>query len=589
MADLSTITVDNVLYNIKDAIARSILGGKQATLVSGQNIKTINNQSLLGSGNITIQGGGGGGGTASDIIYNNLISGLTATNVQSAIDELNEEKQANTPTITIASSQVVSDSPVKIQLTQEQNAIMDDDAYPQVEFNLLSLGFGIITVTKQYLNDVYCGVATAPYGDGVGMLWLETFAYVYNTDSRIMIASIDNLATLSDIPDADGILYDNEESGLTASNVQSAIDELASMSSGGEPPLYVTYNSTTFEVIKQAYDKGRQIILTGTVTSEGNRYTVYMPMVKFQEAISITSLPASFTFKGTAEGNFMTTGHFDTAAVVNDSDTWTFAALTTVQSVNGQTGDVTIESGGGEPPLYAKYGTTTFADIKEAYDKGRAVMLYGYTTSFSFVDAIPLVRYSEGSPPFVITKSFIFQGVSQGWMTTDYSYVTATITDAGSWTNTSIKLVKTVNGQSGAVVLEADDIDYNNGDSGLESVEVQTAIDEIVENMNTISERVTEVESYVPTKYVSWEPTGTYTLENNNEYYLYLVSSLRFNYTINNFSAWVKMTTAASGDISITFPSSTKYIPEVPTFGNNETWLIGIEDDIVIAQKAVDA
>ncbi len=36
------------------------LNGKQATLVSGTNIKTINNESLLGSGNIDIQGGGGG-------------------------------------------------------------------------------------------------------------------------------------------------------------------------------------------------------------------------------------------------------------------------------------------------------------------------------------------------------------------------------------------------------------------------------------------------------------------------------------------------------------------------------------------------
>ena len=35
------------------------LTGKQDTLVSGTNIKTINNQSLLGSGNIDIQGGGG--------------------------------------------------------------------------------------------------------------------------------------------------------------------------------------------------------------------------------------------------------------------------------------------------------------------------------------------------------------------------------------------------------------------------------------------------------------------------------------------------------------------------------------------------
>lgn len=37
---------------------QTALNGKQATLVSGTNIKTINNQSLLGSGNINIQGGG---------------------------------------------------------------------------------------------------------------------------------------------------------------------------------------------------------------------------------------------------------------------------------------------------------------------------------------------------------------------------------------------------------------------------------------------------------------------------------------------------------------------------------------------------
>lgn len=34
-----------------------IVDDKQDTLVSGTNIKTINNQSLLGSGNIDIQGG----------------------------------------------------------------------------------------------------------------------------------------------------------------------------------------------------------------------------------------------------------------------------------------------------------------------------------------------------------------------------------------------------------------------------------------------------------------------------------------------------------------------------------------------------
>ena len=37
---------------------QTALNGKQPTLVSGTNIKTINNESILGSGNITIQSGG---------------------------------------------------------------------------------------------------------------------------------------------------------------------------------------------------------------------------------------------------------------------------------------------------------------------------------------------------------------------------------------------------------------------------------------------------------------------------------------------------------------------------------------------------
>lgn len=44
-------------YVIKDAEARTSIANKQDTLVSGTNIKTINNQSLLGSGNIDIQSG----------------------------------------------------------------------------------------------------------------------------------------------------------------------------------------------------------------------------------------------------------------------------------------------------------------------------------------------------------------------------------------------------------------------------------------------------------------------------------------------------------------------------------------------------
>ena len=44
--------------NLSQYATQTDLAGKQDTLVSGTNIKTINNQSLLGSGNIDIQGGG---------------------------------------------------------------------------------------------------------------------------------------------------------------------------------------------------------------------------------------------------------------------------------------------------------------------------------------------------------------------------------------------------------------------------------------------------------------------------------------------------------------------------------------------------
>ena len=58
--------VDAVIDGSGNALS-TLLSGKQATLVSGTNIKTINNESLLGSGNITIQGGGGGSGTVTSV------------------------------------------------------------------------------------------------------------------------------------------------------------------------------------------------------------------------------------------------------------------------------------------------------------------------------------------------------------------------------------------------------------------------------------------------------------------------------------------------------------------------------------------
>jgi hypothetical protein len=59
--DVGLSNVDNTADADKpiSSATQSALNAKQATLVSGTNIKTINDESILGSGNITISGGGG--------------------------------------------------------------------------------------------------------------------------------------------------------------------------------------------------------------------------------------------------------------------------------------------------------------------------------------------------------------------------------------------------------------------------------------------------------------------------------------------------------------------------------------------------
>jgi hypothetical protein len=66
------------------------LAGKQATLVSGTNIKTINGVSILGSGDLPVSGSGGGSGTV--------------TNVSSSSSDLTITNPTTTPVLTVVSS-----------------------------------------------------------------------------------------------------------------------------------------------------------------------------------------------------------------------------------------------------------------------------------------------------------------------------------------------------------------------------------------------------------------------------------------------------------------------------------------------------
>lgn len=83
-------TKTSELTNDSGFITEAALTTKQDTLVSGTNIKTINNQSLLGSGNINISGGGG---TATDVQING--TSITSNNVANIITETAYDASTN--------------------------------------------------------------------------------------------------------------------------------------------------------------------------------------------------------------------------------------------------------------------------------------------------------------------------------------------------------------------------------------------------------------------------------------------------------------------------------------------------------------
>ena len=97
----NTPTIPNVpewaMSSTKPSYTVSEINGAQEELVSGTNIKTINNESILGSGNITIQGGGGG-----DV---NVIESITFNGSAVPVDASKNAAITYTPPVTSVNNQ----------------------------------------------------------------------------------------------------------------------------------------------------------------------------------------------------------------------------------------------------------------------------------------------------------------------------------------------------------------------------------------------------------------------------------------------------------------------------------------------------
>ena len=81
------------------------------------------------------------------------------------------------------------------------------------------------------------------------------------------------------------------------------------------------------------------------------------------------------------------------------------------------------------------------------------------------------------------------------------------------------------------------------------------------------------------------EGSSYITLADNTEYRLTNVTSLHPSYPEGTFECWMRLTFAASGTITVTLPSDTKYIGTAPDFKNGGTWELSFKDKVLAAQK----
>ena len=199
--------------------------------------------------------------------------------------------------------------------------------------------------------------------------------------------------------------------------------------------------------------------------------------------------------------------------------------------------------------------------------------------------------------------------------------------------------VDSVNGKTGAVVLTAEDINYDNDNTVYQLLSQYLKDFETVGNALTTLEKKSHTHSnkdtldklsdlngklqyngsdvglkgdkgdkgdpgsdanvtkanvitalgYTPEAVSAQVTTGSnITLADNTEYRLADVTTLTLNYPAGNFECWMRLIFAASGNVTVTLPTGTRYIGNAPSFANGETWEMSIKDGVVIAQKVGD-
>lgn len=217
----------------------------------------------------------------------------------------------------------------------------------------------------------------------------------------------------------------------------------------------------------------------------------------------------------------------------------------------------------------------TYEQIDAAYKAGKQVLIAFTVTNENNTFLIPLGIATETDYEFLVFASAVF-----------YVYVDNTDT----W-------------DCYVEPLEADSIKAKiSADSSAQSLSLQTILNSLVypavekahEHSNkSVLDGLSDSNGVL---YYNNKPIiaqkiseGPYiTLADNTEYRLTDVTTLKLSYPVGDFESWMRLTFAASGDITVTLPAGTGYIGTAPDFKNGETWELSFKDKILAAQKVGD-
>lgn len=305
---------------------------KQNTLVSGDNIKTINNESILGPGNITISGGGTAGVTS--------LNSKTGAITLAAGNNVTINESGNTLTINATGGGGGGSGTTYEVIDVSSITTLTDDQYNTLissPFNKVKNGDSIYDLVQETSTQL---IYTAPYLNFIYVIVIS------KSNKKISASTAKCLTNISSYV-KNSLDYDVNNSTYALSAYQGKVlnDRLTTVENKGTGVAKLMNQDGTNECTGTIFvGAGLNISSSGILTATGGGGTLYQHTITYNsdkfnslEDFSGTDQTGSFSISF-----YSTHGHFE-----NAQDFWTW--LISKNSIDVSCGHLWGNIGGDEP------------------------------------------------------------------------------------------------------------------------------------------------------------------------------------------------------------------------------------------------